>query len=101
GSGHRGIDLAAAPGATVAAPAAGTVSFTGTVVDRAVISVRVDERTVYSLEPVASDLVPGDRVASGALLGEAAVGGHCSSECVHLGVRVDGEYVNPLRYLMH
>src|SRR5690606_24541989 len=32
GSGHRGIDLAAAPGATVAAPAAGTVSFTGTVV---------------------------------------------------------------------
>ena len=35
-----------APGAEVLAPASGTVSFAGTVVDRPVLSIRVDERTV-------------------------------------------------------
>jgi murein DD-endopeptidase MepM/ murein hydrolase activator NlpD len=99
GSGHRGIDLAATAGMAVVAPASGTVSFAGAVVDRPVVSVRVDERTVYSLEPVSSGLAAGDPVAAGAVLGEVAGGGHCLQECVHLGVRVGGEYVNPLRYL--
>lgn len=100
GSGHRGIDLTARPGDVLVAPAAGTVSYAGTVVDRGVLSIRVDERTVYTLEPVSSPLVVGDAVAAGAVIGEAASGGHCLAECVHLGVRVDGEYVNPLRYLL-
>lgn len=99
GSGHRGIDLAATAGMAVVAPASGTVLFAGAVVDRPVVSVRVDERTVYSLEPVSSGLAAGDPVAAGAVLGEVAGGGHCLQECVHLGVRVGGEYVNPLRYL--
>ncbi|WP_449281599.1 murein hydrolase activator EnvC family protein [Leucobacter sp.] len=100
GSGHRGIDLAASPGQAVVAPAAGTVSYSGRVVDRGVLSIRVDERTVYTLEPVSSGLSAGAAVTSGAVLGEVASGGHCLAECVHLGVRVDGEYVNPLRYLL-
>ena len=37
-SGHRGVDLGAAPGTEVRSPAAGTVSFTGVVVDRPVIT---------------------------------------------------------------
>lgn len=101
GSGHRGIDLFARPGDEVIAPAAGTVSFVGRVVDRPLVSVRVDDRTVYSIEPVRSDLTQGDRVAAGASLGSVAEGGHCSGECVHLGVRVNDEYVNPLRYLLY
>jgi murein DD-endopeptidase MepM/ murein hydrolase activator NlpD len=100
GSGHRGIDLAARPGEAVIAPAAGTVSFSGAVVDRGVLSIRVDDRTVDTLEPVRSALSVGEAVASGAVVGEAASGGHCLAECVHLGVRVEGEYVNPLRYLL-
>jgi hypothetical protein len=55
---------------------------------------------VYTLEPVRSALSVGEAVASGAVVGEAASGGHCLAECVHLGVRVEGEYVNPLRYLL-
>lgn len=98
GSGHRGIDLAAAGGTTVVAPTSGTVTFAGTVVDRPVVSVRASEGVVYSLEPVRSRLAAGDAVAAGDLLGEVAGGGHCLEECVHLGVRVSGEYVNPLRY---
>ncbi|PRI10902.1 murein hydrolase activator EnvC family protein [Leucobacter massiliensis] len=100
GAGHRGIDLRASPGDSVVAPAAGTVTFSGRVVDREVVSVRVDERTVYSLEPVRGGVVAGSQVAAGALLGEVDRGGHCGTECVHLGVRVEGEYVTPLRYLL-
>ncbi|QBE47743.1 M23 family metallopeptidase [Leucobacter triazinivorans] len=100
GAGHRGIDFAAAPGTALIAPATGTVSFSGRVVDRDVLSIRVDERTVYTLEPVRSTLPVGAAVTSGAVIGEAASGGHCLAECVHLGVRVDDEYVNPLRYLL-
>ncbi len=98
-AGHRGIDLpAAAPGLPVRSPVAGTVSFVGTVVDRPVVSVRVDLRTVVSLEPVESELRVGDPVARGTIMGVVTSGGHCDTECLHLGVRVDGEYVNPLRF---
>lgn len=103
GSGHRGIDLPAAPGDTPRAPVAGIVSFVGTVADRAVLSIQVDDRTVVSFEPLEQPedegaLKKGDTVARGQQLGIVADGGHCYAECLHLGVRVNGEYVNPLRY---
>ncbi|MFC7765586.1 M23 family metallopeptidase [Leucobacter soli] len=108
-AGHRGIDLPASTGDIARAPASGTVSFSGTVVDRPVLSIRLDERTVVSLEPVESPLRAGDPVARGDRIGAVAArapgearaptGGHCTEHCLHLGVRVDGEYVNPLRFL--
>lgn len=98
-AGHRGIDLPASPGDTVHSPAGGVVSFVGTVVDRPVVSVRVDARTVVSLEPVESGVQAGDAVQRGAVLGTVASGGHCAADCLHLGVRVDGAYVNPMRFL--
>ena len=104
GAGHRGIDLPAEAGQKVRSPAAGTVSFVGKVVDREVISVRVDARTVYSLEPVDQDeaggLSTGDAVGRGDALGTVGEGGHCDGGCVHLGVRVDDTYVNPMRYFL-
>ncbi|UOR00298.1 M23 family metallopeptidase [Leucobacter allii] len=101
GAGHRGIDLAAHPGETVVAPVAGTVSFSGVVVDRPVLSLRVDRDTVVSLEPVRSALAAGDAVSAGEAVGVVAAGGHCDADCVHLGVRVAGEYANPLRYFRY
>lgn len=100
GPGHRGIDLAARAGAEVRVPVGGTVTFAGTVVDRPVISVRVDETTVYSMEPVSSTLRAGDTVDMGALIGTVSDQGHCGGHCVHLGVRINGDYVNPLRYFV-
>lgn len=97
-SGHRGIDLLAAQGEAVMAPVAGVISFAGTVVERPVISLSVDDGTIVSLEPVMSVLHAGDVVPRGGLLGTVAVGGDCSNECIHLGVRVDGHYVNPMRF---
>lgn len=98
-SGHRGIDIAAAAGEVVVSPTDGVVSFIGTVVDRPVVSITVDERIVLSLEPVTSELAEGSDIPRGAPLGTTASGGHCAATCLHLGVRVDGAYVNPLRYL--
>ncbi|HEY0249037.1 MAG TPA: peptidoglycan DD-metalloendopeptidase family protein [Gryllotalpicola sp.] len=98
-AGHRGIDIAAGPGEAVLAPAAGTVTFTGVVVDRPVVTIRLDDDVLVSLEPVTGELPLGGHAAAGQRLGAVAHGGHCDARCVHLGVRVAGEYVNPLLFL--
>ncbi len=100
GAGHRGIDLPARVGQEVRAPAAGVVSYVGVVVDRPVLSIRVDAATVVSFDSLASDLTLGEAVDRGDVVGTATLG-HCAEEspCVHFGVRVNHAYVNPLRYL--
>lgn len=100
GPGHRGVDLPGSQGVPVTAPTGGTVSFAGTVVDRGVLSISVDARTVLSFEPVETELSEGDTVARGEVIGAMSAGGHCAAVCLHLGVRVDGEYVNPMRFFL-
>ena len=51
-----------------------------------------------SYEPVSSGLARGDPVARGQPFG-AVLAGHCSVGCVHIGVRIDGQYVSPMRFL--
>ncbi|MFF1633747.1 murein hydrolase activator EnvC family protein [Leifsonia sp. NPDC058248] len=97
-AGHRGIDLRAAPGSPVAAPSGATVRFTGVVVDRPVLTLDHGGGVLSSYEPVATELSVGDVVAAGAALGTVATGGHCAAVCLHIGVRVDGEYVSPLLF---
>lgn len=97
-AGHRGIDLDASPSALVRAPTGGTVAFVGIVVDRPVLSIAVAPDTVVTLEPVHSTLLVGDTVRGGDPVGTVAAGGHCETQCLHLGVRVNDTYVNPLKY---
>lgn len=99
GAGHRGIDVAAAPGETVVAATSGTVTFAGTVVDRPVVTVRMDGvpwEVLVTVEPVAPLVSAGDVVELGQPIG-TLVGGHrpCGA-CVHLGVRIDDAYANPM-----
>jgi murein DD-endopeptidase MepM/ murein hydrolase activator NlpD len=47
---------------------------------------------------VTTTLVEGDAVTRGDVIG-TVLPGHCATVCVHLGVRVDGQYVSPLRFL--
>jgi murein DD-endopeptidase MepM/ murein hydrolase activator NlpD len=96
-AGHRGIDIRA-PAGTLYAPAAGVVHFAGVVVDRPVLSIDHGGGVLSSYEPVTTALVEGDAVARGDVIG-TVLPGHCASVCVHLGVRVDGQYVSPLRFL--
>lgn len=95
-AGHRGLDLAAAPGAPVLAAAAGVVSFAGTVAGKPVVSVRHGAvRTTY--EPVVADVVPGQGVQRGTMLGRVALSSHCpgQSACLHWGLRLGDAYLDP------
>ena len=98
-AGHRGIDLAVAPGAAVTAAAAGTVSFAGAVAGRGVVAIDHGGGVVSAIEPVAATVGEGAAVAAGEVIGTVSSGGHCSAGCVHFGVRIDGEYVSPFLFL--
>lgn len=97
-AGHRGIDLESHPGDNVLAPVGGIVTFVGDVVDRKLLTLQVHENMLVTLEPMDSQLVMGEVVAPGESLGTVSTGGHCLNTCLHLGVRIDEEYVNPLRF---
>ena len=94
-AGHRGADFRA--GASLYAPAGGTVRFAGVVVDRPVLSIDHGGGVISSYEPVVASVAKGDVVAAGQVIG-TIMGGHCRSPCVHMGVRVDGEYVSPMSF---
>lgn len=96
GAGHRGIDLALAPGGAVVAPADGIVAFSGTVVDRPLVTVEHAGGYVSTFEPVQSPLRPGDAVSVGDTLGALSAGGHARASSLHLGVRLDGVYIDPM-----
>lgn len=98
GPGHRGIDVGVA-GSEIVAPDDGIVAFRGVVVDRPLITIDHGGGFVSTLEPVESELSPGDVVARGESVGTLAEGGHAPPATVHLGARVDGEYINPLTLL--
>ncbi|MDQ1084015.1 MULTISPECIES: murein hydrolase activator EnvC [Microbacterium] len=97
GAGHRGIDLASTE--VVRSPADGHIAFTGDVAGRPVLTIDHGGGLVTTLEPVDSDLAVGDAVARAAPVGHLAPGGHTAPGTVHFGVRLDGEYINPLRLL--
>ncbi|MER6561851.1 M23 family metallopeptidase [Streptomyces sp. NPDC001027] len=102
--GHRGVDLAAPPGAPVRAVAAGRVFFAGRVAGRGVVSVELTAtgapplRTTY--EPVRASVREGDRVTPGQVVGTVEPSGsHCALTCVHWGLRRGGTYLDPLSLL--
>lgn len=102
--GHRGVDLS--PGAgrplPVHSPDDGVVSFAGTVVDRGVLSIDHGDGRISSFEPVTTTLVRGDRVSRGQEVADLTNPGglHCADGCLHWGVRVHGEYVDPLLFVL-
>ena len=103
GPGHRGVDFAATPGTPVRAAGAGVVSFAGrvagafhVVVAHAVPSEGGGLRTSYGyLRSVA--VIRGAGVQQGAVLGiSGGTGAGHTSGVVHFGLRVGGEYRDPL-----
>ncbi|PRY69957.1 murein DD-endopeptidase MepM/ murein hydrolase activator NlpD [Glaciihabitans tibetensis] len=97
-AGHRGIDISTS--GAVIAPADGAVHFAGVVVDRPVLSIMHSDGHLSSYEPVNTALRRGDAVQRGQVIGEVAPVGtgppHCETLCLHVGVRINGEYVSPL-----
>jgi murein DD-endopeptidase MepM/ murein hydrolase activator NlpD len=100
--GHRGVDLATQPVRTVRAPGAGVVTFSGTVVDRGVVTITHDDGLRSSLEPVVPGVAAGQRVRSGqAVATVASVPGHCvPATCLHWGLRRGETYLDPMRWVL-
>lgn len=100
-SGHRGVDLAAAPGVPVSAAGAGVVTFAGTVAGRPVVTVGHADGLRTTYEPVLSGAEVGSPVSAGALIGYL-LGGHrgCAAPaCLHWGLRRGDTYLDPLALL--
>ena len=114
GPGHRGIDISAPVGATVRAPAAGRIGFAGPVAGTTWVSLVVVPGVRVTLGPLLDPVTAG-RVPSRAPLGRVGPGHRAGSGAgavpsqragpgmgatLHLSVRVDGVYVDPLAYLI-
>ena len=97
GPGHRGIDIAAAMGEPVRAPAAGRLVFAGPVAGTTWVSLRIAPGVLVTVGPVVDPPVRGGLVRSRSPIGRVAPG---HGATLHLGVRVDGVYVDPLPYLL-
>lgn len=93
GPGHRGIDLAASRGDRVIAPVSGTIHFSGRVVNRGIITIKTREGHLVSIEPVVATFT-GRTVKAGDTLGTVG-SGHCAGGCLHIGLRVGGDYRSP------
>jgi murein DD-endopeptidase MepM/ murein hydrolase activator NlpD len=101
GSGHRGIDIAAPVGTVVRAPATGVVTFAGSVGGRLFVTIDHGGGLLSTCSFLSGLIVrKGDVVVQGqpiALSGSGHVGD--ISPDVHLGVRLAGQYVDPMDYL--
>jgi Peptidase family M23 len=97
GAGHRGIDIATAMGELVRAPAAGRVVFAGPVAGTTWVSLRIAPGVVATVGPVLDPAARRSLVRARSPIGRVGPG---HGATLHLGVRVDGVYVDPLPYLL-
>ena len=106
GPGHRGIDIAAPVGELVRAPTAGRVVFAGPVAGVNWVTLMAAPGVLVTLGPLLDPAVTATRVRSKAPVGRVGPGhaatraGPATPATLHLSVRVDGVYVDPLAYLV-
>lgn len=99
GSGHRGVDLAAAEGDVVRAIGPGIVIYAGLLAGRGVVSVEHEGGLRSTYEPVLAAVHAGQYVSTGTVLGELQAGHEtCApADCLHLGARMpDRVYLDPM-----
>jgi murein DD-endopeptidase MepM/ murein hydrolase activator NlpD len=103
--GHRGVDLAGAPGQPVYAAAAGTVVFAGELAGRPLVSIAHPGGLRTSYEPVRPSVRVGQLIDAGAALGHLMAGhvGCPVAACLHWGAMWGpasrADYIDPLGLL--
>jgi murein DD-endopeptidase MepM/ murein hydrolase activator NlpD len=98
-AGHRGVDLAGAPGAPVLAAGDGLVAFAGMVAGRPVVSIDHPGGLRTTYEPVEPAVGAGQAVARGSPLGTLLAGHGGCAACLHWGLRRGEDYLDPLLLL--
>ena len=104
GGQRRGIDIGAAVGTPVAAPAGGTVSFAGTVPSNGrVVTIETGDGYSVTLVHLGSiGVAKGSSVSEGQSVGTVGPADDGAAPFVHLGVRVTSDpqgYLDPLAFL--
>lgn len=96
--GHRGVDLAAAVGQPVVAPAPGVVTFSGPLAGRGVVVITHPNGLRSTFEPVGGALAVGEAVEPREVIGHLAdTPTHCApAVCLHWGVLRGRVYLDPL-----
>lgn len=103
--GHRGVDLAGAPGQPVYAAGAGTVVFAGRLAGRPVVALAHPGGLHTSYEPVEAAVRTGQSVGAATALGRLVPGhpGCSAAACLHWGAMWGpasrADYVDPLGLL--
>ncbi|WP_243792863.1 M23 family metallopeptidase [Saccharopolyspora gloriosae] len=101
GPGHRGVDLAGAPGATVSAAGSGIVRYAGPLAGRSLVSIEHADGLRTTYEPVRPTVAVGQEVDAGQPIGLLEPGhpGCAAPGCLHWGARRDATYLDPLTLL--
>lgn len=104
-TGHRGVDLAVAPGSPVLSAGPGTVRFAGVVAGRPTVSIAHPDGTITTYEPVTASVRTRTVVARGDQIGVVQAGhpGCRATACLHWGARRgsghQAVYLDPLSLL--
>lgn len=99
GAGHRGVDLAGQVGEPVVSAGPGRVTYAGLLAGRGVVTVTHDGGLRTTYEPVTAEVVVGQRVTTGTVIGFLGRG-HAScrpgTACLHWGLLRGDTYLDPL-----
>ncbi|MGI8652313.1 MAG: M23 family metallopeptidase [Geodermatophilaceae bacterium] len=102
-AGHRGVDLAGAPGQEVRAAGAGTVVYAGSLAGRGVVSVQHADGLRTTYEPVLASVSAGMPLSLGQVIGTLQAGhaGCPAPACLHWGLKRGETYLDPMLLLHH
>lgn len=99
GPGHRGVDYSVEAGTLVRAAGGGTVTFAGVVAGLGAVTIDHGSGLETTYTGLASiDVARDQRVAEGSFLGGS--GAIHGAPGIHFGVRLRGDYVDPVAFLV-
>jgi murein DD-endopeptidase MepM/ murein hydrolase activator NlpD len=103
GRGHKGLDIAAPYGTNIYAAAQGKVTRVGNKGDGYGIAIFITNSdgnvTVYAHMSSTANIVVGDTVVAGQLIGYVGSTGNSTGNHLHFEVRQNGSYLNPTKFV--
>ena len=100
-SNHQGIDIGASTGASILAAASGTVTISTYSYSAGNYIMIHHGGGVYTVYMHCSELLvaAGQEVSKGQVIGKVGSTGYSTGPHLHFGIRVNGSYTNPVKYV--